>query len=169
MRRMRLVGVVVGALTVGPWPAAAAEHGGKEHGGTAQEPSAATHEHGGETHEHAGAVAHVEPSAEQIRQTIRDFIELKERVEGAVTVEDEATKRTRSLKLEQVHERVGKTGQLFYSCADMRDLSTGELLDLDLDVEAKEDQLQVVAFRIHKVNGQPRYTYNEKDERIPVM
>jgi len=68
----------------------------------------------------------------------------------------------------RVHERVGKTGELYYSCTDMQDTSTGELLDLDFDVEANDEQLEVVDTRIHKVNGQERYTYDEQDNRIPL-
>ena len=46
--------------------------------------------------------------------------------------------------------------------------ATGELLDLDFDVDAEGGQLQVVDTRIHKVAGQARYTYDEHDNRVPV-
>ena len=68
----------------------------------------------------------------------------------------------------RVHERVGKTGTLYYSCTDMRDRDTGQLLDLDFDVKASGSELSVVDTRIHKVNGQARYTYDDQDRRIPV-
>jgi len=171
--------MVIGAMTVAPaLGAMGAEHGGKEHagkehGGTAAAPSAAapaatTQEHGGK--EHGGQAAQqAEPSAEQIRQAIRDYIAGVEQEEGAFTVEDEATGAARTLTLVQVHERVGKTGEAYYSCTDMTDTATGELLDLDFDVMNDEGLLDVVDVRIHKVNGQPRYTYDDQDNRIPLM
>jgi hypothetical protein len=75
---------------------------------------------------------------------------------------------TRKLEFVRVHDRVGKTGPLYYSCTDMRDKQTGELLDLDFDVKATGEKLKVVDGRIHKVAGEARYTYDEHDNRIPV-
>ncbi|MBI4436052.1 MAG: hypothetical protein HY590_01340 [Candidatus Omnitrophica bacterium] len=143
----------------------AAEHGGKEHGGT---PAPKAKEHGGTTQEHGGQALKVEPSADQIRQAIRDHIAATEQKKGAFTIKDEATGATRTLKLARVHDRVGKTGNFYYSCSDMRDVKNGELLDLDFDVDAKGGQLKVVDERIHKVEGKARYTYDENDNRIPL-
>ena len=157
-RKAGVVWVVVGALAVWPVVGQAAEHGGKEHGGT-------THEHGGQT----AVQPPVEPSAEALRQAIRDHIAQVEKAKGAYTIRDTATGQTRTLTLVRVHERVGKTGSLYYSCTDMRDVDNGELLDLDFDVDASGGALQVVDERIHKVEGKPRYTYDDKDNRIPLM
>lgn len=161
-----------GLLTVG-WPAYAAEHGGKEHagqehGGTTTAPAAAK-EHGGTTQEHAGQAVQVEPSAKQIRQTIKSYVRGVAKKQGAFSIDDPMTGTTRQLEFVRVHERVGKTGSLYYSCTDMRDTQTGELLDLDFDVEATGEQLEVVDQRIHKVNGQARYTYDEQDNRVPAL
>jgi hypothetical protein len=150
--------IAIGGLLSLGWPTFAAEHGGQEHGGQ---------EHAGQ--EHAGQAIQVEPSAEQIRQTIRDYIASVEQDEGAFTIEDDATGATRTLTLVGVHERVGKTGELYYSCTDMQDTATGELLDLDFDVDVGAGALEVVDVRIHKVNGQARYTYDEQDNRIPLL
>ena len=66
-----------------------------------------------------------------------------------------------------MHERVGKTGNAYYSCADLKDTATGELLDLDFDVEQMSEGLAVTDTRIHKVSGQERYTYDADNNRIP--
>jgi len=161
--------MVVAGLLLGS-PGFAAEHGGKEHGGTA------TQEHGGTAQEHGGHGAapgaaqavQAEPSAEQIRQTIQQHVQDAAQREGVFPIDDPVTGATRRLEFVQVHERVGKTGDLYYSCTDMRDTQTGELLDLDFDVKAEDGTLSVVDQRIHKVNGQPRYTYDEHDNRIPL-
>ena len=88
--------------------------------------------------------------------------------DGAFKIQDDATGTTRKLTFVRVHDRVGKTGNLYYSCTDMRDTATGELLDLDFDVDAADGPLKVVDARIHKVNNQARYTYDDKDNRIPL-
>jgi len=111
----------------------------------------------------------VEPSAKQIRQTIKSYVRGVAKKQGAFSIDDPMTGTTRQLEFVRVHERVGKTGSLYYSCTDMRDTQTGELLDLDFDVEATGEQLEVVDQRIHKVNGQARYTYDEQDNRVPAL
>ena len=107
------------------------------------------------------------PSAEQLRQTIRDFIQGQEQALGSFTVPDPKEKgKLRTLSLIRVHERVGKTGDDYYSCTDMKDVATGDELDLDFDISDTGEALKVVAVRIHKDNGKPRYTYDSNDNII---
>ena len=172
-------GALVSAMVI--WPSVgvmAAEHGGKEHGG-----ATTTQEHGGQAPlEKASsltgpaaaaspeqAMPALAPSAEQIRQTIRDYITGIEREEDAFTIEDEVTGDIRTLALVQVHERVGKTGEAYYSCTDMKDAASRETLDLDFDVTSEDGILDVVDVRIHKVNDEARYTYDDQDNRIPLL
>ena len=172
-RRVRygLIAVGVSGLLGVGIAANAAEHGGQEHGGTTAAPAAEEHggttqEHGGQ--EHGGQAVNAEPSAEQIRQTIQGYVQGLAKQTGAFKIKDAVTGGTRRLEFVRVHDRVGKTGDLYYSCTDMCDSKTGELLDLDFDVNATGQELTVVDQRIHKVAGQARYTYDEHDHRIPV-
>jgi len=136
-----------------------AEYGGKEHGGK---------EHGG-TDKKGVEAATNEPSKAQIQKTMKEYInEQSEKKDGAFEVNDPETGKIRRLKLTRIHDRVGKTGDLYYSCADFNDLDSKETLDLDLDVESRDGKLSVKDVRIHKVAGKERYTYDEKDNRIPV-
>jgi hypothetical protein len=136
------------------------EQGVKEHTGTSTEK-----EHGGaEPKGSQGA----QPTAQNIRQTMKDYVLEKSKKTGTFDLYDTETGKTRKLSLVRVHERVGKTGDYYYSCADFTDTETGKLLDLDLDVEHKNGELSVVDVRIHKVSGKERYTYDEDDNRIPV-
>lgn len=141
---------------------AAGEHGGQEHGGI---------EHGGQEQgggEHGGKTA-AAPSSEDIRAAMKNYVEAETGYTGGYfEVTDPDIKKARRLSLVRVHERVGKTGDYYYSCADFKDEDSGEMLDLDLDVEDKEGVLSVVDVRIHKVEGHARYTYDEKDNRIPL-
>lgn len=167
MKHAWTIGLVVGMLALWPLDGSAAEHAGQEHGGATTAP---VKEHGGATQEHGGQTAvQAEPSAEQIRQTIRDYIARTTQEEGAFTIEDPVAGQTRTLTLARVHERVGKTGDSYYSCTDMRDVASGQTLDLDFDVQAQGGALDVVDVRIHKVEGQPRYTYDDQDNRIPLL
>ena len=110
-----------------------------------------------------------EPTAEQLRQTIRDYIKWHEGKLGTFTIPDSRQiGKLRTLQLIRVHDRVGKTGDYYYSCTDMKDVATGDQLDLDFDVSDKGSKLQVVAVRIHKDNGKPRYTYDEHDNLVPL-
>lgn len=114
--------------------------------------------------------ASAEPAPEELRQTIRDYIEWHEDALGAFTVPDPkgGWGKLRTLELVRVHERVGKSGDYYYSCTDMRDVESGDLLDLDFDISDSGGTLEVVAVRVHKENGTPRYTYSENDELIPL-
>lgn len=109
------------------------------------------------------------PSPETLRQTIRDYITNEEKSKGAFEITDERTGELRELQFVRVHERVGKTGDYYYySCTDMKDVKTGELLDLDFDIEDRAGELKVVDVRIHKDDGIPRYTYDENDQMVPL-
>lgn len=117
----------------------------------------------------AASSVRAEPTAEQLRTTIRDYIARQERQTGAFTIPDPREKgKLRTLTLVRVHERVGKTGDYYYSCTDMKDVAAGNLLDLDFDVADTGTELKVVAVRIHKDDGNPRYTYDDNDNLIRV-
>ena len=109
-----------------------------------------------------------EPTADQLRKAIRQYIAHQEAKTGAFVIPDPKGGKgwLRTLRLVRVHERVGKTGSTYYSCTDMRDVANGEVLDLDFDVQDAGGSLKVVAIRIHKDNGQPRYTYDANDNLI---
>ena len=148
----------------------AGEHGGKEHGGNTQKEkehggTSAEKEQGGTEQKGSG---YTEPTAQNIRQSMKNYVMEKSKGTGTFDVYDPEIGKTRKLSLVRVHERVGKTSNYYYSCADFKDTKTGELLDLDLDVEHKDGKLSVVDVRIHKVSGKERYTYDENANRIPV-
>ena len=144
----------------------AAEHGGtampQEHGGTMMK------EHGGTTEEHGGTQEVKTPSADDIHTAMKSYIDEKSQSTSTFDIEDSEIGKTRTLTLERIHDRVGKTGESYYSCADFKDTVSGETLDLDLDVQDQNGQLSVTDVRIHKVDGKERYTYDADDNRIPV-
>lgn len=168
--RISMAAVGVCALLMSGRVVEAAEHGGQEHGGTATAPTTApaAKEHGGIAKEPSVQTAPTEPSAAQLRQRIESYVKEQSDADGTFAIEDPQTGATRRLQFVRVHPRVGKTGALYYSCTDMRDINTAELLDLDFDVMASGGNLEVVDARIHKVQGKARYTYDARDQRIPI-
>ncbi|MBI4398288.1 MAG: hypothetical protein HY586_04115 [Candidatus Omnitrophica bacterium] len=114
-----------------------------------------------------GGLLFAGPTPTDLRGTIASYIQTQEKNQGAFLVIDERTHEPRRLELVRVHERVGKTGNYYYSCTDMKDVKTGDILDLDFDIQDNDGKLDVAAVRIHKDNGKPRYTYDDKDNRIP--
>ena len=128
--------------------ASAGEHGGQEHGGK----------------EHGSMAQAQTPTNEDIRSAMESYVAAEsQKTGGNFEVRDPDTGKTRKLSLTRVHERVGKTGDYYYSCADFKDVDSGELLDLDLDVEDQSGSLKVVDVRVHKVEGKERYTYDAND------
>lgn len=149
---------IIIALAVVVWvipKSFAVEHGGKEHGGTT-------------THKHGQMDTVKTPSADDIRAAMKNYVMEESKATGTFDITDLENGVFRRLTLERIHQRVGKTGDYYYSCADFKDTLSGELLDLDIDVQEKDGTLSVVDVRIHKVNGKERYTYDENDNRIPV-
>ncbi len=114
-------------------------------------------------------MAFASPQPEELRQTIREFVASQENLMGAFNIEDERSDSFRQLEIVRVHERVGKTGDYYYSCTDMHDVTNGDELDLDFDIADEGGVLRVVAIRIHKDNGNPRYTYDENDNMIQLQ
>jgi len=140
----------------------AAEHGGQEHGGETH-----ANEHGGqEQGDAANAEAVQSPSNDDIRNTMSAYVTAQSLESGTFDIEDAETSETLHLSLELVHDRVGKTGDYYYSCADFKDVNTGEMYDLDIDVADNDGVLSVADVRIHKVGGIARYTYDDNDNRI---
>jgi hypothetical protein len=107
------------------------------------------------------------PSEEQVRGAIQEYVQQITEEEGDFAIEDEVTGNLRTLTLDRVQESSGKIGDAYHSCVDMKDVDTGETMDIDFDVEPIDGELDVVDVRIHKVNGTERYTY-KGDEIVPV-
>ncbi len=136
----------------------ASEHGGR----------VVKNEHGGGMMKGSGHMIK-EPSRNDIRNVMKAYVQAQAAKHGGYfMVKDVDTGKVRRLSLIRVHERIGKTGDYYYSCADFKDVDSGEKLDLDLDVDASQGMLKVVDVRIHKLNGDPRYTYDDNDNRIPL-
>lgn len=84
---------------------------------------------------------------------------------GTYPVEDPKTGETLQLTLDKVHEeRLARTGpHTYFACADFA-AADGTTYDVDFFMKgASADDLEFKKFSIHKVNGEPRYTWYEED------
>ena len=161
----------------------AKEHAGKEHAGTATQTQAASTQTSATpvqatvtqaTSAEPAVMQEVvgktlEPTNQEIRMAMKTYaLEVTNQNGGFFPIHDEKTGTDRKLTFQRVHERVGKlsTRDGYFSCADFNDQTSGEALDVDFWVTMQNGILQVTGSEIHKVNGQARFTYNEKDEKI---
>jgi len=75
-------------------------------------------------------------------------------VDEVFELKDETTGKTRKLSYLDLHDGVGMKDGKHYSCADFKDLDSGEMLDVDIYVDIINDDFKVVDAVIHKVDGQ---------------
>jgi hypothetical protein len=150
-------------------PTAAAQEHPKEH--PAAKPAAKKEHPAG--HEHpAGSEGWNKQMRKEFNEAVEAHVKKQAAAEGAFKVKDEKLGKVWALKLVGVHKKriVGLGGNSFFACADFKSVEKGSKDKLDLDFYATKGQEGWVIDRtvIHKVNGKPRYTYNEKNEMVPV-
>ena len=111
---------------------------------------------------------------EQFNKAVKDYVE-KARVGGGFKVHDDKLNKDWDLKLVKVHKNkivhLSDKPYRCFACADFKSTAKGDKTKVDLDFYATKDDKDVYAVEkvlIHKVNGQPRYTYNDKNEMVPV-
>jgi len=86
-------------------------------------------------------------------------------------IHDDKLNKDWKLKMVRVHKKkiVYLGDNRFFACADLKSIDSKDKLDLDFYAKKLPDgSWQMEKAVIHKVNGKPRYTYNEKNEMVPV-
>jgi len=89
------------------------------------------------------------------------------------TIHDDKLNKDWNLRVAKVHkDRIVQLGpNKFFACSDFKSVKRGEKDKLDLDFIATKNpdgSWTIDKALIHKVNGKPRYTWNEKNEMVPV-
>lgn len=97
---------------------------------------------------------------------------------GDFVVKDDKLGKEWRLKLDRIHKKkiVSLGEDRFFACADFKQSGEGFFkstfsptkLDLDFYVRKAGEGWQVEQVLVHKVEGEPRYVYNDKNERVPV-
>ena len=78
--------------------------------------------------------------------------------DGVFELKDEKTGNVRKLTFIRLHEKVGMAGMYHFSCADFKDVDTGEILDVDIYIDVTDGGLEVKKAVIHEVDGEPQDT-----------
>ena len=119
------------------------------------------------TMEEKGAMA-ASPTNDDVRKAAQDFVAEQSKESGTLSVFDPVVAKERKLSFEKIQEQVGKATDYYFTCGDFKDTESGEMIDLDFDVESKDGQLSVIDVRIHKVDGKERFTYDADNNRVPM-
>ncbi|HVN23966.1 MAG TPA: hypothetical protein VMT71_08335 [Syntrophorhabdales bacterium] len=124
-------------------------------------------EHPGKTVEHPGSKVEQKGkpiTADTVKKAIEDHArEMSKAHGGFFMVRDEKLNKNWQLTFVKVHDPVRtfqKDGQtVYFACSDFKSADGKDLLDIDFWMVPKGDKLEVIDTKIHKVNGEPRYTY----------
>lgn len=151
-----------------------AEGEGEEHPEGEEPPEGEEHPEGegeepseGEGEEHP---EEAEPPAEtltldELADAMEEWVASESEATGYMEVDDPVTGETLQLTLDHVHrERLARTDeQTYFSCADFQ-AADGTLYDIDIFMEGPNaESLQATEVSVHKVDGEPRYTWYEED------
>ncbi len=101
-------------------------------------------------------------TADFVKKSIQDHVKDQSK-EGVFMIGDEKLNKEWKLKLDKVHDPVRsfeKEGKTYYfTCVDLKSVDGNDVLDVDFWMVPKGDKLEVTDTKIHKVNGEARYTY----------
>ena len=112
-------------------------------------------------------------SIDDLEKAIKTSVAEKEKAGGGYyQLEDKTADKTWSLKLDRVHrERLSRLDEeTYFACTDFKS-SDGHTLDVDFFMKDHDGKLEMSDATIHKVDGQARYGWEEKDgfwRQVPV-
>jgi hypothetical protein len=134
-----------------------------EHPGAPVEKPKSTIEHPGKAVEQPKAEHPGKPiTAAFVKKSIEDHVKAQSK-DGVFTLHDDKLMKDWRLKLAKVHDPVRafeKDGKTYYfTCVDLQSVGSNDVLDVDFWMAPEGDKLAVTDTKIHKLNGEPRYTY----------
>ena len=112
-------------------------------------------------------------SMDEVAKAITAQIEAEQKKnDGSYKMEDKETNKTWTMKLDKVHrERLARLDpKTYFACSDFKS-DDGHIVDVDFFMKDDGEKLVMSDATIHKVDGQPRYNWQEKDGywvRVPV-
>lgn len=115
-----------------------------------------------------------EYSTADLERAIKSEVAKKsKKTKGAFALYDSQLEKTWRLKLDKVHtDRLSKiSANTYFACVDMKD-ADGKTIDVDFFLKADDGKLEMTDITVHKIEGQPRYTWEEKDgfwKRVPLQ
>lgn len=109
----------------------------------------------------------------EYEKVVKDYLSQEAKKSGGVfTIKDEKLGKDWKLQLVRVHKNkicMLQEGKKCFACADFREMGGKAKLDLDFYANKSEDgKISMDKVLIHKVNGKPRFTYDEQNNMVPV-
>ncbi|OGU14712.1 MAG: hypothetical protein A2X61_13705 [Ignavibacteria bacterium GWB2_35_12] len=105
-------------------------------------------------------------SIQELSEAMKIYIDKESKKNGGYfEVYDPVLKKTLKMKLTKLHdERLSPLGDdVYFVCADFK-ATDGSVYDIDIFMKGKsKDELIATDTKVHKVNGEPRYTWYEED------
>ncbi|GFE56265.1 hypothetical protein [Geobacter sp. AOG1] len=103
-------------------------------------------------------------TAKFIKKSIKEHVKAQSKATGGIfMIHDDKLNKEWKLKLDKIHDPVRmfeKDGKMtYFTCSDFKSTEGKDVLDIDFWMVLKGDKLEVTDTKIHKVNGEPRYTY----------
>lgn len=117
--------------------------------------------------EHPGKEEQTEASIsiQQLAEAIEEYVASDAQLKGGFfMVYDTLQGKTLQLTLDKVHtDKLASLGNdVYFACADFN-AEDGHLYDLDIFMKDAGSELEVSEISIHKMDGQPRYTWVEEN------
>ena len=100
-----------------------------------------------------------------LSKAIKDYVASDSKLKGgSFLVYDPVDKKILQLTLSKVHEeKLSTLGDgVYFACADFQ-TPDGKTYDLDIFMKGDDKRLETTEVTVHKVDGQPRYNWSEKD------
>lgn len=120
-------------------------------------------EHPGKKMEHPGK-APARNIKGEIQSAIKLYVQQKSGKDQVYKIADPKKKTTWQLKLTKFHPVTKISDSLYFDCTDFA-AQGKNTLDLDFFLKPKAKGWEVTRVLIHKVNGNPRYTYEQKGSK----
>ena len=105
-------------------------------------------------------------TGEDVRKTVRQYINAKQAGRAFIPVYDPVWGRNRRVTFYNFRKAVNKAKDFYYVTVDFRDLDNNELLAVDYDVKDVDGKLKVIGTKIRAVGGKQRFRFNNKGERV---
>ncbi|MCI0611976.1 hypothetical protein L0244_03210, partial [bacterium] len=99
-----------------------------------------------------------------IDAAIRASIDEQSQADGMFHVQDQVLNKTWNLKLDKVHKDklTAMSDDTYFACVDFN-ADDGTKVDADFYLKNQDGKLVVTDTSVHKINGEARYMYEQKD------
>jgi hypothetical protein len=118
--------------------------------------------------EEPNAMVAPKPSENDMREAVTNYLNDAMQANGYLEVSDPRAEQARRLKLSGIHPDVVKAGADYIVSAMFKDSDSGEILELEFEVQDNNGEPVIASTSIRSVDGKERYTYDDNYNRVSV-